>query len=98
MEGLLWFLAFGALFYLMMRFGCGGHGGHGHGRHEEYIDKESKEGGSIDPVCGMKVPADQGYTLKYQGKAYRFYSRTCLDKFETDPGRYPHVGGQGGGS
>lgn len=40
MEGLLAFLAFAVLFFLMMRFGCGSHvshGGHGqhHGRHGE---------------------------------------------------------------
>lgn len=33
MEGLLWLLVFGALFYFMMRYGCGAHMVHGHGGH-----------------------------------------------------------------
>ena len=33
MEGLLWFLIFGGLFYLMMRYGCGAHMVHGHSGH-----------------------------------------------------------------
>ncbi len=31
MDGLLSFLLFAGLFYLMMRFGCGAHMVHGHG-------------------------------------------------------------------
>lgn len=31
MEGLLWFLIFGGLFYVMMRYGCGAHMVHGYG-------------------------------------------------------------------
>lgn len=87
MDGLLTFLIFAGAFYLMMRYGCGAHmvhgydgrGGHsGHGAHEQ----------SVDPVCGMKVDIDQGYGKMYQGALYRFCSKGCLDKFDTDPGQY----------
>lgn len=103
MSGLLSFLLFGALFFFMMRFGCGahaGHGGHGgHGRHERSAGGSAPGAGpagpgqstltsSVDPVCGMKVEQDMGYTKMHRRHAYRFCSRDCLDKFETDPDRY----------
>lgn len=83
MEGLLSFLVFGGLFFLMMRYGCGAHMVHGHGGHHN--DKEAKH---IDPVCGMEVAADQGYGKMHEGTLYRFCSRNCLDKFEAAPGQY----------
>jgi hypothetical protein len=36
MDGLLSFVVFAALFYLMMRFGCGAHMMRGHGRHARH--------------------------------------------------------------
>lgn len=77
MDGLLSFLMVAALFYLMMRFGCGAHRVHG-----GHITK------SIDPVCGMEVPHDKGYSLMYQGAEFRFCSRSCLLKFDDHPDRY----------
>lgn len=86
MEGLFSLLLFAVFFYVMMRFGCGAHmihGGHGgHGQHT------AAGGDNTDPVCGMPVPADSGYTKVHQGTQYRFCSRNCLDKFDTDPQRY----------
>ncbi len=84
MEGFLSFLLFGGLFFLMMRYGCGAHvmhGGHG---------GKAGVGGTnhVDPVCGMSVAEDTGYGKMHEGRLYRFCSRTCLDKFETDPPRY----------
>ena len=88
MQGLFSLLLFAAFFYLMMRFGCGAHmvhGNHGHGEHEG----DNGPGVPIkDPVCGMAVPREQGYSELYEGKKYRFCSRNCLDKFDADPGRY----------
>lgn len=47
MEGLLTLLFYAALFYLMMRFGCGAHmvHGHGHGRqdHGEKVEAATHE-------------------------------------------------------
>jgi len=91
MEGLLWFLILGALFYFMMRFGCGAHmvhGHEGHGTHSSGMGGSDSSGDSIDPVCGMTVAANQGYGRIYQGSWYRFCSRDCLDKFEADPAKY----------
>lgn len=100
MSGLLSFLLFGALFFLMMRFGCGGHAGHGgHGSHDSSAGGSGPGGGivgpgqsnlalGVDPVCGMRVEEDMGYTKMHRGHAYRFCSRDCLDKFEADPDRY----------
>jgi len=86
MDGLFSLLLFAVFFYVMMRFGCGAHmvhGGHGgHGWHT------TAEGDNADPVCGMQVAADSGYTKVHQGKSYRFCSRNCLDKFEADPQQY----------
>ena len=47
-----------------------------------------------DPVCGMLVAADRGYTKVLDGRPYRFCSRKCLDKFEANPEQYlTHAGG-----
>ncbi len=92
MEGLGSFLLFAALFYFMMRFGCGSHMKHGHGGQDH-----SKEGAPdaddniskyIDPVCDMEVETEQGYGKMYQGMLYRFCSKSCLDKFDNEPERY----------
>jgi len=88
MDGLLWFLIIGGLFYVMMRFGCGAHMVHGHGGHSEHAGHGGSAGTHTDPVCGMTVAADQGYGKMHEGTLYRFCSRSCLDKFDADPGKY----------
>jgi YHS domain-containing protein len=87
MEGLLSFLIFGGLFFLMMRYGCGAHMAHGgHGEHgSQSTGNEEKH---TDPVCGMDVDMSQGYGKMHEGQLYRFCSRSCLDRFEADPGKY----------
>ena len=105
MSGLLSFLLFGALFFFMMRFGCGphaGHGGHANHRHGSGSDGPIESGqqsltAGIDPVCGMKVDAEVGYLKMFRGKSYRFCSRDCLDKFEAEPDRYAAQPGSGQG-
>ena len=105
MEGLFSLLLYAAFFYFMMRFGCGAHMVHGHGGHGGHGgDREEREGGhrgheepgatqfgAIDPVCHMEVAPSQGYTKTYDGHAYRFCSRACLDKFEATPAQYAHA-------
>ena len=100
MEGLFGLLLFAALFYFMMRFGCGAHAVHGHGGgHGGHAghggDQQSPaSGGAKDPVCGMDVAPGQGYTEVHAGREYRFCSRVCLDKFDASPDRYaPAQGG-----
>lgn len=93
MEGLIWLLAVAALFFLMMRFGCGAHIMHGHSpRHEEHA-----EAGDKDPVCGMPRKPRSGYTKALTGRSYWFCSKACLDKFEADLGRYVSGVAQGDG-
>ena len=88
MEGLLSLLMFAALFYVMMRFGCGAHMVHGHGGHRSHGDHANEPTQTTDPVCGMPVAADEGYTKRYAGRTYHFCSRKCLDTFESNPDRY----------
>ncbi len=90
MNGLITLLIFGALFYLMMRFGCGahmvhgGHGRHGHGGDGSHGHEGQGQGPTIfkDPVCGMNVAAGKGYVKLHDGQEIHFCSRTCLDSFE----------------
>ena len=89
MDRLLSFLLFAALFYLMMRFGCGAHMVHGsHGGHEHDGHQGEDKDSTKDPVCGMPVKSRQGYSKHVQGQELRFCSRQCLDKFEAEPQRY----------
>ena len=99
MEGILWLLVFGALFYFMMRYGCGahmvhGHGGHdagsvgAHGGHEGHAAQRGIGATVRDPVCGMEVAANAGYSRVYGGRDYRFCSQQCLDRFNAEPVRY----------
>ena len=42
-----------------------------------------------DPVCGMKVPLDQGKpSYEHEGETYHFCSLSCHDKFTADPTKY----------
>jgi len=100
MEGLSSLLLFAALFYFMMRFGCGahmvhGHGGGGHGDHAGHGGNQERPaiGGATDPVCGMDVASGQGYTKMHAGREYRFCSRVCLDKFDANPDQYASAQG-----
>ena len=86
MEGLGSFLLFAVLFFLMMRYGCGAHMMHGHGGHGHSHGGGGKK--HIDPVCDMEVEEEQGYGKMYHGTLYRFCSKSCLDKFDTDPEKY----------
>ena len=80
MGDFLSFLVFAGLFYMMMRHGCGAHMVHG--------KNEEKPVDHTDPVCGMKVSQTSGYGLMHNKQLYRFCSRQCLDRFESEPGRY----------
>jgi YHS domain-containing protein len=84
MEGLLSLLLFAGFFYFLMRLGCGAHNIHGHfsGQNNSHKAEHS------DPVCGMHVDPDKGYGMMHDGKLYRFCSRKCLDKFDSDPKMY----------
>ena len=85
MSGWLSLLLFAVAFFFLMRIGCGahvGHGGHGHGNGEH-------EGSSTDPVCGMEVAPNKGFSKYHDGRLLRFCSKSCLDKYEQSPDKYP---------
>lgn len=97
MEGyssLLWIVIWGALFFFMMRFGCGSHiGGHGGGRGGPPPGGKAK-----DPVCGMEVDPQNAKTASvYRGTTYYFCSASCRDKFEQAPEKYAAPAQQQGG-
>jgi YHS domain-containing protein len=81
MDTLLSLLILGALFFFMMRFGCGAHmshgRGHGHssGRNPEVVTR--------DPVCGMEVAANSGLSKIVGDRKFHFCSRRCLEEFES---------------
>lgn len=56
MQTLMYFLFWGAFFFLMMRFGCGAHVmGHGHRRHDKSRNPD-------DPVTAAPLSSVQGVT------------------------------------
>jgi YHS domain-containing protein len=90
-QTILWFLIWGALIFVMMRFGCGahvmGHGGHGaHGEAHSAPSGEPKE--AVDPVCGMTVTTGDAKTSVHEGRIYYFCSQDCREKFEAAPPSY----------
>jgi len=87
MDRILSFLLFAGLFYFMMRFGCGAHAVHGHHGHH----RDASPANAKDPVCGMPVAADTGYSEKYKGHEYHFCSRKCLDNFDVNPQQFAHA-------
>lgn len=97
MGTVLYFIALGGLFLLMMRFGCGAHVmGHGHGGHEEH-GEHAGEGGAarwvqpetdIDPVCRMSIRTEGAKSSVYRGSVYYFCSVEHRDTFEANPEQY----------
>jgi YHS domain-containing protein len=88
MDRIISLLLFAAFFYFMMRFGCGSHMVHGHHHEGQQRTGLGAGGSSKDPVCGMEVAPDTGYSEKYQSREYRFCSRKCLDQFDTNPQQF----------
>lgn len=88
LKPVLSLLLWGALFFFMMRFGCGAHmaGGHGHHGHGDHDDGAAKQ---RDPVCGMEVVAGNAKAATvFRGRTYYFCSTSCRDKFEAAPTTY----------
>jgi YHS domain-containing protein len=99
MDTLLYFLIWGALIFLMMRFGCGAHVmGHGHGHEDSHAQgRGSPSGGNIrwtppekdvDPVCGMTIGTANAKSAVHEGHVYYFCSQDCREKFEAAPASY----------
>ena len=81
-------LFWGALFFLMMRFGCFAHMTVGHGHHGGQ-ERPDEEDGAKDPVCGMAVdPQRAAAAATHRARTYYFCSASCRDKFEREPANY----------
>lgn len=104
MSSLIYFLIWGGLFFLMMRFGCGAHVmGHGHRHSDSRTDGHDPSphdgqlaappGKAVDPVCHMNVETAKAKSAVHEGQAYYFCSQDCRAKFEADPGVYVKTGG-----
>lgn len=91
MERIFSFLLFAGFFYFMMRFGCGSHAVHGNHQHGHDKETPKSPSDSRDPVCGMNVEAGKGYSESFKDTEYRFCSRKCLDKFDSQPDQFAHT-------
>lgn len=47
--------------------------------------------GRVDPVCGMKVPVDEGISLVYGGIEFVFCSEACRREFLRNPRAHTDV-------
>ena len=99
MQTLIYFLIWGAFFFVMMRFGCGAHVmGHGHGHRHGGAKPDAMPlaAGSgpappakaIDPVCGMTVETAGARSAVHDGRTHYFCSQNCREKFEASPQTY----------
>lgn len=90
LKGLGWLLLWGALFFIMMRYGCGAHmmGGHRHGARAG-PEGPASGGETKDPVCGMGVdPKSAAAASVHGGRTFYFCSASCRDRFEKAPEKY----------
>jgi YHS domain-containing protein len=95
MDALFYFLIWGALIFLMMRFGCGAHVA-GHGHHGGKGDDTGPTKGlrwiapktDTDPVCIKTVRTDDAKSSVHDGSVYYFCSRDCREIFEAAPDQY----------
>ena len=96
MEALIYFVVWGALIFVMMRYGCGAH------LLRPYHDTQ-KPGGkagssdqlrwiapkkATDPVCRTSVVTTKAKPSVYGGEVYYFCSRDCREIFEAAPETY----------
>lgn len=43
---------------------------------------------AVDPVCNMRVDPVNAATRQHNGARFFFCSARCIQRFESDPGRY----------
>lgn len=88
LKSLGWLLIWGALFFVMMRYGCGAHMLGGHKNHSKHRNSPP-DGETIDPVCGMSLIREKAAAASVlRGNTYYFCSTSCRDKFEKEPTKY----------
>ena len=108
-QTIFYFLIWGVLIFVMMRFGCGahvmGHGSHGgHGHSGGGDTRVNVPESAIDPVCRMTVAWRDAKTAVYDGSIYYFCSEKCRAQFEASPSTFlsatpaeaSHAGGHHG--
>ncbi len=62
---------------------------HSHHGHSGHANAAPHSGTAIDPVCGMSVDiAAAKYKHSFDGSAWYFCSKNCLDRFAAAPQRY----------
>lgn len=100
MSALVYFLIWGGLIFLMMRYGCGAHvmgHGHHHGKHGANNQTGSRDNENtrwippekdVDPVCGKTVSTESAKPSLHDGVVYYFCSRECREIFEAAPEQY----------
>lgn len=92
LDALVYFLVWGALIFLMMRFGCGahvmGHQSNTEGRRSSGNLRWQAPETDTDPVCGKTVHTDQAKPSIHDGMVYYFCSRECRERFEAAPELY----------
>ena len=90
-QSVLYLLLWAALFFVMMRFGCGahvlGHGAH-HGNERREGARRTAPSRATDPVCGMAVDPQSAKSAVHDSQVFYFCSADCRDKFEANPAAY----------
>jgi YHS domain-containing protein len=91
LTSLIYFLAFGFLFYWMMR--QGGCGMHGYNDHADQAASDRCAGRAPrtvrDPVCGMDVDVTRAAGTRCVARGtFHLCSTACLAKFDRDPQEY----------
>ena len=86
MDVLLSLLLFTGFIFVIMQL-AGEHGAHKEpptARHHqsEPTGSSGHLPESVDPVCGMKVAANEGFLVAHEGVEYRFCSLACVESFE----------------
>ena len=89
MELIITLLVFALVFYVLMRWGCGARMVHG----LTLAGGISPGNGHLqleitDPVCGMKVEAQDALLLEHGSHVIRFCSEDCRKRFLAHPEAY----------
>lgn len=95
MEALATFIFWAALFFVMMRFGCGAHVMGHRGKHRKETGASAPTDQDqlrwmppetdTDPVCGKQVRTRDAKPSLHDGLVYYFCSRECREAFEAAP-------------
>lgn len=97
MDALIYFALWAAMFFLVMRLGCGAHvTGHGHGAHDGQtrtfgaapVRRLTIPEQATDPVCGKRVRTRNAKPTVHDGQVYWLCSRDCREMFEAAPDLY----------